>query len=316
MECIPTEDTDAYLRWINSVLGICIHSYLNALSVFLGYLSIFCWLNAQIPQVMKNYKLRSADGLSLYLLYFWLAGDLGNMLSCILNSQLPFQIYLATYFVSTDLILLFQYFYYGKGDLQCSEDDWKINTFDQLANDEESSALIHENTLELTKTMEDITSVSSKYGSVSNTKTSTMLMGVLLFGWNFGSHPMVSALSTENPVTFGWTLAWICNSLYLLSRIPQIYKNFKRHSTQGLSLALFFFAVSGNVTYALSILAHPGHTAETLMQSLPYLFGSLGTLFLDAIIFGQFLHYRKNTAHVDNTPTTAALTRALTFSSQ
>ncbi|KAI8048958.1 PQ loop repeat-domain-containing protein [Gilbertella persicaria] len=259
MECIPTEDTDAYLRWINSVLGICIHSYLNALSVFLGYLSIFCWLNAQIPQVMKNYKLRSADGLSLYLLYFWLAGDLGNMLSCILNSQLPFQIYLATYFVSTDLILLFQYFYYGKGDLQY------------------------------------ITSVSSKYGSVSNTKTSTMLMGVLLFGWNF-----------ENPVTFGWTLAWICNSLYLLSRIPQIYKNFKRHSTQGLSLALFF----------LLILAHPGHTAETLMQSLPYLFGSLGTLFLDAIIFGQFLHYRKNTAHVDNTPTTAALTRALTFSSQ
>jgi uncharacterized protein with PQ loop repeat len=242
------------------------------------------------------------------------------MFSCVLNHQLPFQTYLAAYFVLTDLILLYQYFHFGKGDLLCNENTLKAPV--QSAVDEESVNLISDHHLEMTQKIEESVPILSNYGSTASSKP-TVFMGLLLFGCKlgFGSESNLSTFSSASTATFqatfGWTLAWICASFYLISRVPQIYKNHKRNSTQGLSLALFNFAVCGNLTYAASILLHPGHTHETIMASLPYLFGSVGTLLLDAVIFGQFLHYRKNSNEkLDNIPTTAVLTRALTFSSQ
>ncbi|KAG8807290.1 hypothetical protein FRC17_004532 [Serendipita sp. 399] len=56
--------------------------------------------------------------------------------------------------------------------------------------------------------------------------------------------------------------AWACTTLYLTSRLPQIWKNqlplkYTRKSVQGLSLALFVFAFLGNTFYVASILSSP-----------------------------------------------------------
>lgn len=211
------------------------------------------------------------------------------MFSCVLNHQLPFQTYLAMYFVVTDLILLFQYFYFGKGEQLMKEE-----ALNMVENNDEESSLV------LTKTREDILPVS-QYGSTDKNKT-TAFMGLLLFGCKLGlGSTFTTQIGTDEPelpMTLGWLLAWMCTTFYLVSRIPQIHKNHKRHSTQGLSLWLFSFAVSGNLTYALSILLHPGHTRKSLFESLPYVAGSFGTLFLDAIIFGQFMYYRNSTKNL------------------
>jgi hypothetical protein len=50
---------------------------------------------------------------------------------------------------------------------------------------------------------------------------------------------------------------------------------------------MFALAVGGNLTYACSILF-----GGNIMESLPFLVGSLGTLFFDFIVFGQFWVYR------------------------
>jgi len=42
----------------------------------MGYLSIACWLCAQLPQVVKNARLRSCEGLALPFLINWLFGEL------------------------------------------------------------------------------------------------------------------------------------------------------------------------------------------------------------------------------------------------
>ncbi|KAG0258129.1 hypothetical protein DFQ27_004799, partial [Actinomortierella ambigua] len=65
------------------------------------YASIFAWLNAQIPQIIENFKLGSA-------------GDLCNLLGCYLTNQLPFQKYLAIYFCVADIILFGQWIYYTR----------------------------------------------------------------------------------------------------------------------------------------------------------------------------------------------------------
>jgi hypothetical protein len=86
-----------------------------------------------------------------------------------------------------------------------------------------------------------------------------------------------------------------------MSRIPQLLKNRRRQSVEGLSASLFMFAACGNLTYATSILTHPGQTIDSLLEALPYLIGSAGTLMFDFSIFCQFLWYKKaKKQHHDN----------------
>jgi len=82
------------------------------ISVALGYTSIVCWLGAQFPQIIVNLRRKSVDGLALPFLASWLLGDTTNLIGCLLTDQLPFQTYLATYFVFVDICLVSQYLYY------------------------------------------------------------------------------------------------------------------------------------------------------------------------------------------------------------
>ena len=88
-------------------------------------------------------------------------------------------------------------------------------------------------------------------------------------------------------VAFGWT----SSAVYLLSRIPQILKNIKRGSVEGLSPIMFFCAVMGNMTYAAGILIR-ARNRQAIIKALPFLVGSVGTLCFDFTILLQFLYYK------------------------
>jgi solute carrier family 66 (lysosomal lysine-arginine transporter), member 1 len=99
----------------------------------------------------------------------------------------------------------------------------------------------------------------------------------------------------------------------LSARIPQIIKNYKEKSCEGTSilthvatfsctsclvltfipgLALLFFMLSltGNLTYGTSLVAY-SQERKYLLNALPFLLGSLGTIVEDCIIFVQFRLY-------------------------
>jgi solute carrier family 66 (lysosomal lysine-arginine transporter), member 1 len=83
--------------------------------------------------------------------------------------------------------------------------------------------------------------------------------------------------------TLGQVFGWGCAVLYLGSRIPQLVKNFRRQSTEGLSLLFFLFSCLGNVTYVLSILSL-SLEPRFFFINLSWLAGSGGTLLLDALV--------------------------------
>jgi hypothetical protein len=92
-------------------------------------------------------------------------------------------------------------------------------------------------------------------------------------------------------------LGWLSALLYLSSRVPQILKN--RHTKcAGLSLALFIFAVGGNVTYVLSILLKDT-SVPYLVENMSWIVGSVGTIFLDGIVFYQFIRYAADRAALE-----------------
>ncbi|KZT09524.1 uncharacterized protein LAESUDRAFT_646353 [Laetiporus sulphureus 93-53] len=92
--------------------------------------------------------------------------------------------------------------------------------------------------------------------------------------------------------------AWICTTLYLTSRLPQIWKNYARKSVEGLSMYLFIFAFLGNLFYVSSILTSPklrlpeAEATTFIKESIPYLMGSGGTLVFDVAIVTQSFLYR------------------------
>ncbi|CAI0655808.1 unnamed protein product, partial [Colletotrichum noveboracense] len=105
--------------------------------------------------------------------------------------------------------------------------------------------------------------------------------------------------------TLGQIFGWLCAVLYLGSRLPQLLLNYRRKSTEGVSMLFFLFACLGNLTYVLSIFAFEPHCKNEcspseanriygryMLVNLSWLAGSLGTLFLDMGIFAQYFMYR------------------------
>ncbi|KAF2649494.1 PQ-loop-domain-containing protein [Lophiostoma macrostomum CBS 122681] len=74
---------------------------------------------------------------------------------------------------------------------------------------------------------------------------------------------------------------------YLGARIPQIIKNQRDRSCEGLSLLFFMLSLLGNATYGAGILFHSVEK-EYFLTNLPWLIGSLGTMVEDVTIFIQF----------------------------
>ncbi|KAF8921637.1 hypothetical protein BGZ58_004093, partial [Dissophora ornata] len=111
-----------------------------------------------------------------------------------------------------------------------------------------------------------------------------------------GLGEMQSSPADRNIVQLGRIFAWVCTIFYLTSRMPQLWKNFKRKSVQGLSILMFFWAAMGNMSYTLSILnsadaINPETRKKFLREAVPYVLGSSGTLTFDLSIFFQWLYY-------------------------
>ncbi|XP_043852044.1 lysosomal amino acid transporter 1 homolog isoform X2 [Dromiciops gliroides] len=117
----------------------------------------------------------------------------------------------------------------------------------------------------------------------------------------FRSRTLLYTEPTDQPFTkqeiIGFTIGSISSVLYLTSRLPQIYTNFQRKSTQGISYSLFALVILGNTTYGLSVLLKNPESGQSesnfLLHHLPWLIGSLGVLLLDIIISIQFFIYRQ-----------------------
>lgn len=150
-----------------------------------------------------------------------------------------------------------------------------------------------------------------------NLGTILLVIAAGIFGWYLSASrappPHHShAPSSESTLHFnlwGQISGYVCALLYLGSRVPQLLLNYRRKSTDGISMLFFLFACLGNLTYVLSILVykprcagHHGSCAEGearrvygkyVAVNFSWLLGSFGTLVLDACVFVQYFMYRK-----------------------
>ncbi|KIX91896.1 uncharacterized protein Z520_12385 [Fonsecaea multimorphosa CBS 102226] len=106
----------------------------------------------------------------------------------------------------------------------------------------------------------------------------------------------------EEPMAAGaQVLGYLSAVAYLGARIPQIIKNARDRSCEGLSLLFFILSLMGNLTYGAGILCHSTEHSY-VVKNLPWLIGSLGTMVEDITIFIQFHVYKvkKEEDHSDS----------------
>lgn len=94
-------------------------------------------------------------------------------------------------------------------------------------------------------------------------------------------------------------LGYISAVAYLGARIPQIVKNWREQSCEGLSLLFFLLSLAGNLTYGAGILFH-SVDSDYVVKNLPWLIGSLGTIAEDVLIFIQFKLYADGKRRADD----------------
>lgn len=157
-------------------------------------------------------------------------------------------------------------------------------------------------------------STSTVQSIIFNAFSVILVCAAGVFGWWVSSrsqhrrHVEHESPSIPEFDVLGQVFGYLCAVLYLGSRIPQLLLNYRRKSTEGVSLLFFLFACIGNLTYDMSIFAyspichHPGHCksgeaaglyGRYILVNASWIAGSLGTLFLDMAIFAQFFLYMK-----------------------
>ncbi|CAE7115405.1 unnamed protein product [Rhizoctonia solani] len=276
---------------------------LEASSV-LGWISIACWIIVYSPQILENFRLKSGEGLSVGFVVIWLLGDIFNLAGGLMAGLIPTVIIVAVYYTICDVILLFQIYYYRwthpvhPAALFLPRPPPPINDPNSRA-DEHSPLLRNQppNSSASAQTVEN---------NVHDTFARRALRYALLFGFVIGTgvvawaiNRLVHARRGSEPVpprddeVVEWrsqVLGYASAILYIGARIPQILKN-RETKCEGLSLALFMFTITGNLTYVLSICVlslSPQH----LLANASWLAGSGLTIFFDIFVLSQFYYYR------------------------
>jgi solute carrier family 66 (lysosomal lysine-arginine transporter), member 1 len=313
-----------------------------------------------MPQIFKNYQIKSTAGLSIFFLGEWLLGDLTNLLGAIFTKQAGWQVIIASYYVFVDMCLVIQYFWYSHMAKWIYEESLHSSGSSDV--DDADSAIINGlspiNTSFVEEEMQDAPpndpTLKSRPRNVEGPQFSTVNYGekraaiqsTSYFdkaGSSWMNHPSprtflfattVASLASNTaaaPVPFpgrhyahgihllridtpleiaGTILAWCSTLLYLGSRLPQLYKNWKRQSTAGLSPLLFLAAFCGNFFYSTSMLTNPNAWADYgpyghhgwvdrdgnqrwawVARAAPFFLGAAGVLFMDAMMGVQFLLY-------------------------
>ncbi|KAF1941045.1 PQ-loop-domain-containing protein [Clathrospora elynae] len=152
---------------------------------------------------------------------------------------------------------------------------------------------------------------------IFNLGTIVLVCAAGVFGWYLSarnatalSPPDTRDPSSESTLQFnlwGQISGYVCALLYLGSRVPQLLLNYRRKSTEGISMLFFLFACLGNLTYVLSILVYKPKCGGGVCRdgearteygkyvavNFSWLLGSFGTLLLDAGVFVQYFMYLK-----------------------
>ncbi|KAJ5911354.1 uncharacterized protein N7473_000657 [Penicillium subrubescens] len=295
----------------------------EAASGLLGSVSMTCWIFLLVPQLIENYRNGNAEAISLLFVFVWFIGDITNLLGGALAGLVPVIVAIAVYFCIADGVLIAQCLYYKarnsrrenilrrrRSSTETPDPTTPLlgrrfsDSFPAASGRRRSSGSMrgHQGAGRRESQVEDPLAKiveESEYGRKAWIKNLISVIGIFVVGmagwtiaWQTGIWAPAPRENNKpaDMATSGAILGYASAVCYLGARLPQIYKNYRDQSCEGLSLLFFILSLLGNLTYGAGILCH-STDHDYVVTNLPWLIGSLGTMAEDAVIFFQFRLY-------------------------
>lgn len=258
------------------------------LSYIFGIISNILFVFVFMPQLYKNYKNKNANAISLSLLYCLILGDLFSIVSADYKHLNPVIIYSAIFHIFLDLIIVGQIIYYRH---------LYTSTLLNCPFIEEHSRLLGD-----TNNLIDINPKYKKhFGYLTNIE-----FGFVLFSSLIVITVEILLLYLQDnllAIQLANILAWGSTLVFISARIPQIILNYRRGSTEGLSLISFIIINIANLFFLLSIVILMIDIKESyiefILYNIQWIIGSTCTALTDIFIFYQFWLYYRNIEEVD-----------------
>ncbi|KAL7792618.1 PQ-loop protein [Trichoderma ceciliae] len=281
----------------------------KAISGIFGSISMAAWICVILPQMIVNYRAKSADGLSMPFLIVWMIGDATNLIGGLFTHLAPTAVALAMYFCVADFLLISQCLYYNTVNARRAAE-----LSAEVAEATEEAPLLGERRISSHRrsvSSEDAGKIAPASDELmersswwSNSFSLIAVYVVGFAGWYLsykagaynGADPVVfntAEVSSDLLERVGIVLGYFSAVCYLCARVPQIIKNYREKSCEGLSILFFMLSLTGNLTYAISIVSY-SQEHKYIVNTIPWLIGSLGTVVEDATIFVQFRLYANN----------------------
>lgn len=230
-------------------------------SLFFGSLNLIIWLGIAIPQIYTNYINSSSKALSYLLFYKLLIGGIISLSIALIKQTSTTIIYIGIHHLIITTILISQLLYYRfkKQYIRVQMEE------NQNENYQENYSLTRIETL--------ITLIISP------------IILVLL----------CIVITTRNIILIE-TLAWTANILFTTSKFTQIYINYQRKSTLGLSKISFICMIFTDLCFMISVLSNTIDypISDIILKNIQWLSSCTISLVSGSIILVQFKLY-KNT---------------------
>lgn len=198
----------------------------------------------------------------------WLTGDVFNLISCFLLNQLLTQKVLGVVYTVCDITLSSQLAYYKKYGPRRKKLSPKV------------------------RPVEIMFIIFVAYVIISTIVwLGEYQMLNLEYSDNISSCPEEKE-PTGAQLVAGNVIAYLSLPFYVMSRPMQIIKNYKRKSTEGVSVGMFIVLVSANATQLISLFTM-NQERKVLVRKIPYILGALIPMLCDCTILFQFVYYNK-----------------------
>ncbi|KAL4797285.1 PQ loop repeat-domain-containing protein [Aspergillus venezuelensis] len=296
----------------------------EAASGLLGSISLTCWIFLLVPQLIENYRNGNAEAISLLFLFVWFVGDITNLAGSAWAGLVPVIVAIAVYFCIADGVLIGQCLYYRARNARAAALHLRAastvtpepttpllgrrSSEERLGEGYESRRRRSYNAVSgegrggergpdgtLAKLVEE-----NEVGQGALVKNFSSVLAICVIGmagwtvaWQTGvwkPAPLEGGNGGVDMAPGAQVLGYFSAVCYLGARLPQIYKNYRDQSCEGLSLLFFILSLMGNLTYGAGILCHSTEK-NYFITNLPWLIGSLGTMVEDVTIFIQFRLY-------------------------
>lgn len=234
-----------------------------AISWALAAAATSVWMALFAQQLYRNYQSASTKGISMYLVLFWLTGDVLSFNSALAKGASNVILLLACGNIVLDGAFLFQILYYR----------WTTRTEVRellLLSDARPARIRH------------ILTARERAACVCLVAFATVATAALFLG-------RANKAVVE-------TFAWIPTCMFVSSRFPQLYSNYVHKNASLMHITTFVMITCANGLFLSSLLvqcAAPGIDVHAFLSTnIQWIVGPCCTILLDGVIFAQYHVYR------------------------